>query len=138
MSNCEILGSSENNILSVNNQDVLNGANNLNNEIETYIRNIAGCSLTKFIKTNLETYKFDLEEYLQYITVEHEIGENSMNLDEDKIIKDIENNITQIEDMIRHQGGAKFRYRKSKKNNRRKNSRINKSRGKWSTSRRRK
>jgi hypothetical protein len=126
MSNCEILGSSENNILSVNNKDVLKGANNLNNEVHTYIRNITGCQLTKIIKTNLEIYKNDLEEYLQYIP--DGIGENSMNLDKDKIIKDIQNNIKQIEGMLRQQGGAKFRYRKSKKNNRRKNSRINKSR----------
>jgi hypothetical protein len=116
---------SENNILSENNNDVLKGANNLNNEVKIYIRSIRGCPLIKIIKTqageNLETYKNDLEEYLKDINDGNGIGENSMNLDKDGIIIDIENNIKQIEDMIqRQQGGVKFRYRQSKKNKRRK------------------
>ncbi len=113
-----------------NGENMLIGANNLNNEIKQYIYSVSsGDNIREDTLHTLEEYILDIDEYIRDIT-DYDFAPRSDGLTKEGILIDLNENVQQINQTISNmqQTAGKRRQRKNKRKSKKMNSRKSRSR----------
>jgi hypothetical protein len=113
-----------------NGENMLIGANNLNNEVKQYLDSVSsGANISEDTMNILTEYRMDIEEYIPDIT-DYEFAPRSDGLTKEGILIDLNENLQQINQTLSNmqQTAGKRRQRKNKRKSRKINSRKSRSR----------